>query len=260
MRRVLTALVLFPIAVYGTFFAPQPIFVAIVAIVALLCFHEYGGIVAGHGIERPGWLAYVAGLLVLLNPAPVVLAGVVLLATALRASELRRLLPAAAAATFGIVYVFGAWRTAIDLRSLSAQWLFFALAINFVGDIAAYYTGRAFGRHKLAPVVSPAKSWEGAVGSMVAAILFGVLWRPRLGPDVPLVEIVVLATAGNIAGQLGDLAESAMKRGAGVKDSGTLLPGHGGFLDRLDSSLFSMPVVYWLHRASADLLFSPYGR
>jgi phosphatidate cytidylyltransferase len=251
MRRVLTALVLFPIAVYGTFFAPQPVFVAIVAIVALLCFHEYSGIVAAHGIDRPGWLAAVAGLLVLFNPAPLVLVGVALLATALHATELRRVLPAAATAAFGVVYVFGAWRTAIDLRSLSAQWLFFALAINFVGDIAAFYTGRTLGRHKLAPTVSPAKSWEGAAGSMVAAIIFGVLWRPRLGPEVTVAEIVVLAMAGNVAGQLGDLAESAMKRGAGVKDSGTMLPGHGGFLDRLDSSLFSMPVVYWLHTAAA---------
>jgi phosphatidate cytidylyltransferase len=224
-----------------------------VAVVALLCFHEYGGIVGAHGIERPGWLAYAAGLLVLLNPAPLVLAGVALLATALRAAELPRVLPAAAAAVFGIVYVFGAWRTAIDLRALSANWLFFALAINFVGDIAAYYTGRAFGRHKLAPVVSPAKSWEGAAGSIIAAVIFGILWRPQLGPHVPLAEIVALAVAGNIAGQFGDLAESAMKRGAGLKDSGHLLPGHGGFLDRLDSSLFSMPVVYWLHNAASAL-------
>jgi phosphatidate cytidylyltransferase len=254
MRRVLTALVLFPIAVYGTFFAAQPVFIAIVAVVALLCFHEYCGIVAAHGIERPGWLAYLSGVLVLLNPAPLVLAGIALLATALRAGELARILPAAAAAVFGVVYIFGAWHTAIDLRALSPQWLFFALAINFVGDIAAYYTGRAIGRHKLAPVISPAKSWEGAAGSMVAAVIFGALWRPRLGPDITVAEVVVLAIAGNVAGQLGDLAESAMKRGAGVKDSGTLLPGHGGFLDRLDSSLFSMPVVYWLHRTASTVL------
>ena len=250
MSRVLTALVLFPVAVYGTFFAPQFVFVGIVAAVALLCFHEYGGIVAAHGVERPGWLAYLAGLLVLLNPAPLVLAGVALLATALRAGELARLLPAAAAATFGVVYVFGAWRTAVDLRALSPNWLFFALAINFVGDIAAYYTGRAIGRHKLAPVISPAKSWEGAAGSMLAAVIFGLIWRPQLGPSVAVAEVVVLAMAGNVAGQLGDLAESAMKRGAGVKDSSNLLPGHGGFLERLDSSLFSMPVVYWLHNAA----------
>jgi phosphatidate cytidylyltransferase len=249
MSRVLTALVLFPIAVYGTFFAPQAVFVGIVAVVALLCFHEYAGIVAAHGIERPPWLSYLAGLLVLLNPVPLVLAGIALLATALRAGELARVLPAAAAAVFGVVYVFGAWRTAIDLRALSPNWLFFALAINFVGDIAAYYTGRAIGRHKLAPAISPAKSWEGAAGSMVAAVIFGILWRQQLGSDVRIAEMVLLAIAGNVAGQVGDLAESAMKRGAGVKDSGTLLPGHGGFLDRLDSSLFSMPVVYWLHQA-----------
>jgi phosphatidate cytidylyltransferase len=249
MSRVLTALVLFPIAVYGTFFAAQPVFVGIVALVALLCFHEYGGIVHAHGIERPGTLAYVAGLLVLLNPAPLVLAGVALLATGLRIGDLPRFLPHAAAAGFGLLYVFGAWRTAVELRALGPNWLFFALAINFVGDIAAYYTGRAIGRHKFAPRISPAKSWEGAAGSLAAAVIFGIIWRPWLGAAVPVAEVALLAVAGNVAGQLGDLAESAMKRGAGVKDSGTLLPGHGGFLDRLDSSLFSMPVVYWLHNA-----------
>ncbi|HET8549281.1 MAG TPA: phosphatidate cytidylyltransferase [Bryobacteraceae bacterium] len=254
MRRVLTALVLFPVAVYGTFFASQAVFIAIVAVMALLCFHEYCGIVAAHGIEHPGWLSYVAGLLVLLNPAPIVIAGIALLAAPLHGREMARVLPAAAAAVFGVVYVFGAWRTAIDLRALSPQWLFFALAINFVGDIAAYYTGRAIGRHKLAPAISPGKSWEGAAASMIAAIIFGVLWRPRLGSGIAFAEVILLAMAGNIAGQVGDLAESAIKRGAGLKDSGTLLPGHGGFLDRLDSSLFSMPVVYWLHTAASAVV------
>jgi phosphatidate cytidylyltransferase len=247
MKRVLTALALFPLAFYGTFWAPYWGFFTIVASVALLCFYEYSGIVAGHGIERPGPLSYAAGLLLLFNPSPVVLVGVALLTVALRLDNLARVLPSAGAALLGIVYVFGAWRACIDLHAISPYWLLYALAINWVGDIAAYYTGRAFGKHRLAPVVSPKKSWEGAAGSIVATILFGLFYRRWLGIGIP--EVVMLSIVGNIAGQLGDLAESAMKRGAGVKDSGTLLPGHGGWLDRLDSSLFSMPVIYWLHHA-----------
>ena len=245
MKRILTALALFPLAFYGTFWAPYWVFFTIVACVALLCFYEFAGIVAAHGIERPGLLAYVAGVLLLLNPSPVVLVGIALLTVSLRLDRLPGVLPAAAASLLGVVYVFGAWRSAIDLHALSPYWLLFALAINWVGDIAAYYTGRVFGRHKLAPRVSPAKSWEGAVGSIAATIIFGLLYRNQL--KVGVIEVVLVSAFGNVAGQLGDLAESAMKRGAGVKDSGTLLPGHGGWLDRLDSSLFSMPVVYWLH-------------
>ena len=189
-------------------------------------------------LTPPGYLLFV-------NPSPVVLVGIALLTVALRLDALSRVLPSAGAAMLGIVYVFGAWRSAIDLHAISPYWLLFALAINWVGDIAAYYTGRALGRHKLAPRVSPAKSWEGATGSIAATVIFGLLYRGQLG--IGIAEIVLLSVLGNVAGQLGDLAESAMKRGAGVKDSGTLLPGHGGWLDRLDSSLFSMPVIYWLH-------------
>jgi phosphatidate cytidylyltransferase len=247
MKRVLTALALIPIALYGTFWASPWVFFAIVAAVALLCFHEYGGIVAAHGLERPPLLAYPAGVLILLNPAPLVLAGVAVLAIALKIPALPSVLPSAAAAVMGLVYVFLPWRTAMDLRSLSPQWLLFALVLNWVGDVAAYYVGKTIGKHKLAPRVSPAKSWEGAAASIVAAVLFGLAWRGQLGIGIP--EAVAISAIGNLAGQLGDLTESAMKRGAGVKDSGSLLPGHGGWLDRLDSSLFSMPVVYWLHTA-----------
>jgi phosphatidate cytidylyltransferase len=121
--------------------------------------------------------------------------------------------------------------------------LFFALAMNWIGDSAAYYVGRKLGRHRLAPIVSPKKSWEGAIASVLASLLFGLLYLPHLLPELRIWQIVLMAVLGNIAGQIGDLSESAMKRGAGLKDSGTLLPGHGGMLDRVDSSLFSLPVV-----------------
>jgi phosphatidate cytidylyltransferase len=91
--------------------------------------------------------------------------------------------------------------------------------------------------------VSPAKSWEGAIASTAASVLFGIVYLGWALPEVTLAQRILAAFAGNAAGQIGDLAESALKRGAGVKDSGTMLPGHGGWLDRLDSTLFSIPVV-----------------
>jgi len=125
--------------------------------------------------------------------------------------------------------------------------LFFALALNWAGDTTAYYIGRQFGRHKLAPVVSPKKSWEGAFASVAGSVIFGLLYLGHFLPLLPWWEIVIIAILGNIAGQFGDLAESAMKRGAGVKDSSNILPGHGGMLDRVDSSLFALPIVYIIY-------------
>jgi phosphatidate cytidylyltransferase len=93
-------------------------------------------------------------------------------------------------------------------------------------------------------VVSPKKTWEGAIASVAASVLFGVLYMREFLPQVPLVHVLILSAVTNIAGQIGDLSESALKRGAGIKDSGTSLPGHGGWLDRVDSSLFAIPVVY----------------
>jgi phosphatidate cytidylyltransferase len=98
----------------------------------------------------------------------------------------------------------------------------------------------------MAPRVSPGKSWEGAVASAVTAVIFGAIYLPMAIDGVSVWVAILISLAANAAGQVGDLAESALKRGAGVKDSGTILPGHGGILDRLDSSLFAMPVVYML--------------
>jgi phosphatidate cytidylyltransferase len=105
------------------------------------------------------------------------------------------------------------------------------------------------GTHKMAPRLSPAKTWEGAVWSLAGSLLFGWLFLGHFAPEWSVADALLLSSATNVAGQMGDLAESALKRGAGRKDSGAVLPGHGGFLDRLDSSLFSMPVVFlWLTR------------
>ena len=250
MTRVLTALLLIPLFGYLVLWAPQLAFLAAAAAVACLCFFEYSNLVALHEIAKPGVFGYVAGLLLLFLPdrdfAFLILIAVLAMALALRSRECVDFLPAAAALVLGVMYIFGSLRCAIELRAISVYWLLFALSLNWVGDIAALYVGRMIGRHKLAPHVSPAKSWEGAAASTVASVVYGAIYFPRLLPSAPWLECLALTALANIAGQLGDLSESAMKRGAGVKDSGTLLPGHGGWLDRVDSSLFALPVVYFI--------------
>ena len=146
----------------------------------------------------------------------------------------------------GVAYIFGAWRTGLTLHQISRHWLMFGLMINWVGDTGAYYIGRRFGRHKLAPLVSPGKSWEGAAASLASGVLFGVIYLPLAIRGTTWLSAALFAIAANVSGQIGDLAESAIKRSARVKDSGSLLPGHGGMLDRLDSTMFALPVLYAL--------------
>lgn len=248
MKRVLTALILGPLIAAIVLWGPPYVFLPVLVIVALLCFHEYLGIVAAYGIRLPAPLGYVAGLLVLLVPSDpfllLTLATLLALSLALSARNLADGLPQAAILLLGIVYIFGAWRFAKDLWFRDPYWLLFALLLNWVSDSAAYYIGCALGRHKLAPRISPAKSWEGAIASLVASLLFGFFYLRALLPVVSVPQILVLSAVGNLAGQIGDLAESALKRGAGVKDSGNWLPGHGGWLDRVDSTLFTLPVIY----------------
>jgi phosphatidate cytidylyltransferase len=250
MKRILTAFLVAPVVVYAVGWGHLYLFLAVLTAVALLCYYEYAGIVAGYGIEKPGPFGYVAGLVVLLVPLePAFLVTVIALLAfglSLSSSDLAKGLPRAAAVFFGVIYIFGTWRVAILLRERNHWWLLFALLLNWIGDSAAYYVGRRFGKRKMAPRVSPKKSWEGAAASLVASSVFAALYLPRLIPEVALGPAILLGAAGNVAGQIGDLAESALKRGAGVKDSGTMLPGHGGWLDRVDSVLFAMPVIYGL--------------
>jgi len=252
MKRLLTALALVLVAAYLIGWAPSILFMAASLLMSLLCYWEYSGLVAKHDIPRPGIFGFLAGLVILFLPQ-FTLPGVSILVvcafvTSLRHDNLRDVLPQVACAFLGAFYTFAPWRFAIDLRNISVHLLFFALALNWVGDSAAYYVGRKFGKHKLAPVVSPGKSWEGAVASVFGAVLFGVFYLGRFVPQIAGWQVALIAVVASGAGQLGDLAESAMKRGAGVKDSGNLLPGHGGMLDRVDSSLFALPVVYILYR------------
>jgi phosphatidate cytidylyltransferase len=247
MKRVLTAAALFPPVIAIVFFANDWIFFAAVALVALICYYEYNSIAAVFGFGAPGPFGYVAGLAVLWccgDPWMIMLAvTLAALALSLRADDLTHVLPRSALLVIGVIYIFGGWKCAILLHTLNLHWLMYALIVNWVGDIGAYYVGRSFGKHRLAERVSPKKTWEGAIAAVVTAVLIAGAYLVYF-VHVGILEAIALTAVANVAGQLGDLCESAMKRGAGVKDSGAILPGHGGLLDRVDSTLFSLPVVY----------------
>src|ERR1051325_3008867 len=150
---------------------------------------------------------------------------------------------------FGPIYV------AIPIALLVSVWLgsngphrvLFALVVVWAGDTAAYFVGKNFGKHKSSPRISPNKTWEGTIASFIAAVLVGAVTARYGWLGAGYAELLVLAAALNIAAQLGDLAESALKRSTGVKDSSNLIPGHGGVLDRIDALLFAAPVLwyYW---------------
>jgi phosphatidate cytidylyltransferase len=158
-------------------------------------------------------------------------------------------LPAAGISASGLLLVAFPLTYAVRLHGWGeyGPWLLlFALVITWAGDTAAYFAGRAFGQHLLAPHLSPKKTWEGSLAGLAASIVVGVFLERWL--HAPLAFLIGMAVAGNIAGQVGDLLESAYKRSAGVKDSGAMLPGHGGVLDRIDALILAFPVVwyYWI--------------
>src|SRR5580704_19008997 len=203
MKRVVTALFLIPFFLYIVLWAPQWAFLVIVAAVAVMCFREYSDLVALHGITKPGLFGYAAGLLLLLLPgkdgAFFVLIAILAMELALRSREMAQALPDAAALLLGVAYVFGSLRCGVELRAINPYWLFFALSLNWAGDIAALYVGRLIGRHKLAPNVSPAKSWEGSIASTVASLIYAAIYFPRLLPNVPLPKALALTAVANIA-------------------------------------------------------------
>lgn len=246
MKRVLTALLLVPFGVFSAIFAPWWLFVGIVAMVAVLCFREYVEIT---GAFLP--LGVVSGLLILISPPHelpllMILSALASMCLPLAGGDLETAVHRAALLAMGILYIFGSWKCAILLHDINKHWLLFAMMVNWIGDTGAYYVGRNFGRRKLAPAVSPGKTWEGAIASAVTGVIFGLIYLPLAIKGTSLLLVGLLSLAANVAGQVGDLAESAIKRGGGVKDSGTLLPGHGGVLDRLDSTMFALPVLYGL--------------
>ena len=133
-----------------------------------------------------------------------------------------------------------------EIEPVGRQLVLFTLVLVWAGDMLAYFVGKSLGRVAMAPMLSPKKTWEGALGNVLASMIVAVLFAHWMQTDVP--TLVVIAGVANIAGQAGDLIESAYKRGAAVKDSGGLLPGHGGMLDRIDSLILATPVVWILYQ------------
>ena len=252
MKRVLTALLLVPCVTGVVFLAPPVAVSAALAAAALLCLREFFGICQAGGVRAFRVVGYGAAVVLIFAPQlpqPGFFVGLVVLLLLLSLGSERtaaEAAPSVATTLLGVMYIGGPFALARDLHAISPHWLFWVLLLNWVGDSAAYYAGRALGRHKLAPRVSPNKTWEGSIASMAAAAAVGLgywlYFTPQ--PELGRLSVILLAVAANVAAQTGDLAESLLKRGAGVKDSGDLLPGHGGMLDRVDGVLFSVPVLY----------------
>jgi phosphatidate cytidylyltransferase len=154
------------------------------------------------------------------------------------------------ASCFGFFWVGVLPLYLVELRSLpeGLHWCLTFLLMIWANDIGAYFAGRALGKHPLAPQISPKKTWEGAFGGGLLSVLISVAYRNFALPDQSLVSALVIPVVLSISGPIGDLIESALKRAYDKKDSGSLLPGHGGFLDRFDSVIWSLPLMYGLVR------------
>jgi phosphatidate cytidylyltransferase len=176
-----------------------------------------------------------------------------LVAAIFQETNFEKTIASVGASILGVMYVallgshLVAVRTGFTPR-LSRDLLAFFFLVIMGSDIGAYYTGRLIGKHKLAPKISPGKTWEGLIGGVVAALAMAALAHFWFFRDLPLKLALPLAALMTIVGVLGDLTESALKRGAGAKDAASLLPGHGGILDRLDSLLFNAPLIYYFGR------------
>lgn len=291
-KRIATAAVLIPVVLMIVLRAPVPLLAAVVAVVALLTTREFLQI-SQHYRVQPLWKpTYVYAALLFLFLALNGMSGKPLIATAsfmiamgfsaalapfvflvigMARADFSTALPAAAASAFAFGYVALPLGLLVQVRQ---QWagailLVYVLLVVWAGDTTAYFVGRAFGRHRMTPRVSPKKTWEGAVGSILGSLAVGWAFLANAQPissallqahlierrdgyfalqPWPLATILLLSAAINVAAQLGDLVESLIKRGAGVKDSGALLPGHGGMLDRIDALLLAAPVI-WFYAA-----------
>jgi len=274
MKRILTAIVLIIAVLALIFFGKLWMITLFAAIIAELAAYEYLQLAAvgaeSHGakLRIPLWwmaLGTAIAFVVTLPNFPVdaqlpVLSALTLILFAWNGfrSPLIQVLPDTAQGLFGLIWI------AYPLTLVPLLWkqedgpalVLFLMVCVWSGDIAALYIGRAFGKHKLAPRLSPGKTWEGSIASIAGSLLAAglVIWigdlltaRGNLLLHItePVWQTLLLAAILNIAAQLGDLLESAVKRGAGVKDSGTMLPGHGGILDRIDALLLAAPVLWF---------------
>lgn len=179
--------------------------------------------------------------------AALLLTGIYYVLTINKLEKMMSFPPSIALTFFGALIVSFTLNHFIYLRQeYGPKWIYFLLAVIFVGDTGAYFIGKALGRHKLAPLASPHKTWEGSVGGVVFACLSGIAAQQVFLPGAALWKAVVFAFVVHVVAQFSDPLESLFKRAAGVKDSSNILPGHGGFLDRVDSMILAAPLYYYL--------------
>jgi phosphatidate cytidylyltransferase len=282
--RVLTALVLIPIVLAVVLLTPTYVVAIAVAIITVQALREYFalGEAIGHRAYRL-WTIFCALLLIaqtwravtpqnwrVAQPlgvyvtAPVTavfhrLYGIypteslfflfvlgLMVLTLFTRRPLVEALPSAGISSSGFLVVAFPFSFAVRLHAIAGQGprlLLFALAVTWAADTTAYFIGRAMGKHPLAPHISPKKTWEGSIGGIIGSLLIAYVAKFFL--PIALPHLLAMAFLGNIAGQMGDLLESAYKRSAGVKDSGSLLPGHGGVLDRIDAQILCIPVIWY---------------
>jgi phosphatidate cytidylyltransferase len=275
LLRIFTALVLIPIVVALVWWGPAWVLAAVAAligIVALLEFFDLGEriamrpfrkwtIVCAAGLfyaqyslgqiethsfaQRYSIVRSAAGGVLSIEAVLLVFVfGAVVIGLATRWA-LHEVLPAIAISSAGLLFVILPFSYLVRINEISLvgrKLVLFTLCLIWAGDILAYFVGKGLGRVPMAPALSPHKTWEGALGNLLASLLVGVFFAKWL--QMEAAQMLIIAGLANIAGQMGDLIESAWKRGAAVKDSSNLLPGHGGVLDRIDSLILASPIVW----------------
>ncbi|HET8674914.1 MAG TPA: phosphatidate cytidylyltransferase [Blastocatellia bacterium] len=267
MKRILTAIVALPILLATVWVKTPYYFAAITAVASLIALYEFYKLASKVGCRPEALPGYVAALVVVAafvrdRPAWIVAAlaflAIISFAAALaRPEDMSRSLASVSATVFGVIYtaLLAAYLVGVRMTpdteatpKVAAKLLTMFFAIVMMTDTGAYYTGRTLGRHKLAPRVSPGKTIEGSIGGFIAAALAGLICKLIFFPLMPAWHALALGAVIGILGPVGDLAESMLKRGAEVKDSGNIFPGHGGMLDRVDSILFCAPIIYYYSR------------
>jgi phosphatidate cytidylyltransferase len=267
MKRILTAVVVLPFLIASILISYLWwVFVLLAAAAMVLGLWEFYLLARKLKLQPEVAAGYVAGAALITiplqnDPANVLLVLFViiavtigtLIAVTLRGAPFEKMIASVGATLLGVLYIPLLGSHLVALRTgfpqqLSAHLLSFFFLVLMGSDAGAYYTGRALGKRKLAPSISPGKTWEGVAGGIVASLAMAALAHFWFFRELPLKFMLPLAAIMTLLGILGDLAESALKRGAGAKDAANILPGHGGILDRLDSLLFNAPLIYYFAR------------
>jgi phosphatidate cytidylyltransferase len=257
LKRWLTGLIIVPVLIYIIGLGPRWLFHLLVLTASLVGLIEYYGLAASDLpklIRRASYFVTVLIFVVfymrqfLLIPVIIVLWAFVPMTFFMlsRQSPNQQQTADMSKSVLGPVYIVLplAMLVMIDLQPNGKLWIFFLLVVIFANDTGAFYLGKLFGKHKLYERISPGKTWEGAIGGLLCGVIAALWFLHILRLHKIDLSVLLLVLALSMVGQIGDLAESMLKRNHGVKDSGKILPGHGGMLDRIDSLLFSIPVLY----------------